>query len=89
MGRIQRAANSLRPRGVSNHGGAESQAKAAEAEAELEKAELAEAETKVAEEQAAAIARALQEDEAYRHTDLQEVAEEEAEAVPWNRPADS
>jgi hypothetical protein len=82
MGRIQKAANSLRPRGVSNHGGAESQAKAAEAEAELEKAELAEAETKVAEEQAAAIARALQEDEAHRQAELHEVAEKEAEAMP-------
>ena len=45
----------------------------------------AKAETKVAEEQAAAIARALQEDEAHRRADLEEVAEEEAEAVPWSR----
>ena len=92
MGRIQKAANSLRPRGVSSHGGAESQAKAAEAEAELEKAELAEAETKVAEEQAAAIARALQEDEAHRQAELHEVAEKEAEAMPdppWDQPAHS
>jgi hypothetical protein len=92
MGRIQKAANSLRPRGVSNHVGAESQAKAAEAEAELEKAELAEAETKVAEEQAAAIARALQEDEAHRQAELHEVAEKEAEAMPdppWDQPAHS
>ena len=58
------------------------QAKAAEAEAGL-----AEAEAKVAQEQAAAIARALHEDEVHRHADLKEVAEEEAEAVPWSRQA--
>ena len=59
---------------------ARAQAKAAEAEAGL-----AEAEAKVAQEQAAAIARALHEDEGHRHADLEEVAEEEAEAVPWSR----
>jgi hypothetical protein len=48
---------------------------------------LAEAEAKVALEQAAAIARALREDEVHRHADLEEVAEEEAEAVPWSRQA--
>ncbi len=37
---------------------------------------------KVAKEQDAAIARALREDEAHRHADLEEVAVEEAEAVP-------
>lgn len=43
----------------------------------------AEAEAKVAEEQAAALARALlHEDEAHRQADLREVAEKEAEAVP-------
>ena len=46
-------------------------------------AELAEAKVKVAKEQDAAIARALQEDdEARRKADLMEVAEKEAEAVP-------
>jgi len=52
-------------------------------------AELATAETKVAQEQTAAIASALQEDETHRQADLQRVAEKEAEAVPWDRPADS
>jgi Protein of unknown function (DUF664) len=61
---------------------ARAQAKAAEAEAGL-----AEAEAKVAQEQAAAIARALHEDEVHRRADLEEVAEEEAEAVPWSRQA--
>ena len=37
---------------------------------------------KVAEEQAAALARALHEDEAQRQADLRKVAEKEAEAVP-------
>jgi SnoaL-like polyketide cyclase len=48
-----------------------------------------EAEAKVAQEQAVAIARALHEDEVHRHADLEEVAEEEAEAVPWSRQAAS
>jgi len=63
--------------------------KAARAQAKAAKAEdgLAEAEAKVAQEQAAAIARALHEDEDHRHADLEEVAEEEAEAVPWSRQA--
>jgi len=42
----------------------------------------AEADAKVAEEQAAALARALHEDESRRQADLREVAEKEAEAVP-------
>ena len=62
---------------MSNHARHKSQAKAEQAQAEL-----AEAETKVAKEQAAAIARALHEDEAHRQADLHEVAEKEAEAVP-------
>jgi hypothetical protein len=97
MGGIQKAANSLRSRGARNQGGALSQAKAAKARAELEKAKLEEAglaeiETKVAKEQAGAIARALQEDEAHRQADLHEVAEKEAEAMPdppWDQPAHS
>ncbi len=52
------------------------------AKAEQAQAELAEAEAKVAKEQAAAMARALHEDEAQRQADLQEVAVKEAEAVP-------
>ena len=70
---------------------ARTQAKAAKAQAEAAQAqvELAEAKTKVAQEQDAAIAKALQEDdEARRHADLEEVAEKEAEAAPaW--PPDS
>ena len=66
---------------------ARAQAKAEQAQAELAQAELAEVKVKVAKEQDAAIARALQEDdEASRQADLKEVAEKEAEAVPdWPR----
>ena len=81
---IRKAASILALGGVSSHGQPYSQAKAARA-----RAELAEVETKVAEEQAAAIARALHEDEAHRQADLEEVAEKQAEAVPWGRPSGS
>jgi len=84
MGVISKAASILTPSRVSHHIRRRSQVKAAAAQAGL-----AETETKVAEEQAAAIARALHEDEAHRQADLQEVAEEEAEAVPWDSPAGS
>ena len=84
MGVIRKAASILTLGGVSYQGRQESQAAAAKAQAVL-----AGAEAKIAEEQAAVLARALQEDEAHRRADLQEVAEEEAEAVPWNRPANS
>jgi hypothetical protein len=76
---------------VSKHPRREPPAKAArahaeartQAKAEQAQAELAEAKVKVAKEQDAAIARALQEDdEARRQADLKEVAEKEAEAVP-------
>ena len=70
--------------GVSTHNRPDPQVKAAKAQAEL-----AEAETEVAEEQAGAVARALHEDGAHRQADLEEVAEKEAEAVPWDRPAGS
>lgn len=91
MGLIWKAASILTLGGVSNHGGRESPAKAARAQAKAARARagLAEAETTVAGEQAAAIARALQEVEAHGQADLQEVAEKEAEAVPWARPAGS
>ena len=71
------------------HVEARTQAKAARAQAEAEQAQadLAEAKVQVAKEQDAAIARALQEDEAHRQADLKEVAEKEAEAVP-DRPPD-
>ncbi len=61
----------------------ESPAKAAQAQAEAARAqaEQAAAKAKVAKEQDAAIARALQEDEAHRQADLEEVAEKEAEAL--------
>jgi len=76
---------------VSNHSRRESRTKAARAKEKAAKAQagLAEAETRVAEEQAAVIGKALQEDEAHRKADLEEVAEKEAEALPWARPADS
>jgi hypothetical protein len=91
MGLIWKAASILTLGGVSNHGGRESPAKAARAQAKAARAQagLAEAETTVAGEQAAAIARALREDEAHAQADLEEVAEKEAEAVPWARPAGS
>jgi hypothetical protein len=84
-----------KPRDVaSEHTRRESQAKAAAAQAEAEQAqaEQAAAEAKMAHEQAAAIASALQKDETQRQADLHEVAEEEAEAmppVPWERPEHS
>ena len=86
MGLIRKAASILTLGGVSNHSRRrrDPQAKAAKA-----RAGLAEAEMEVAEEQAAAIAKALYEDEAHRQADLEEVAEKEAEAVPWDRPAGS
>jgi len=68
---------------------ARTQAKAARAQAEAAQAQagLAEAKVKVAKEQDAAIARALQEDdEARREADLMEVAEKEAEAMPDGPP---
>ena len=82
MGVINKAAIILTPSRVSHRSRRQSQAEAAAA-----RAGPAEAETKVAEEQVAAIARALHEDEAYRQADLQEVAEKEAEAVLWDPPA--
>ena len=85
MGLIRKAASIVTLGGVSNAGRNGSQAKAARARAARAEAGLAEAEAKVAQEQAAAMARALHEDEAHRHADLEEVAEQEAEAVPWSR----
>jgi hypothetical protein len=87
MGLIRQAANILTLGALSYHSESQSPAKAARDQANAAKAEalLAAVEAKVAQEQAAVIARALQEDEAHRHADLQEVAEAEAEAVPWSR----
>ncbi len=84
MGLIKKTASILTPGRVSRHRRRASQARAAEAQAGL-----AGVEKKVAEEQAAAIAKALHEDEAHRRADLEEVAEKEAEALPWGRPAGS
>jgi len=81
MGAMRKAASIVTLGGVSSHSRRDPQAKAAKAQAERE-----EAETRVAQEQAAAIARALHEDQVHRHADLEEVAEKEAEAVPWKRP---
>ncbi len=79
MGLLRKATSILTLGGVSYYSSRESQAKATKAQTGL-----AEAKRKVAEEQAAVIARALQEDEARRHADLEEVARAEAEAVPWS-----
>ena len=84
MGLIKKTASSLTPGSVSRDRRRASQAKAAEAQARL-----AEVEKKVAEEQATAIAKALHDDQAHRKADLEQVAEKEAEALPWDRPADS
>jgi len=89
MGLIWKAASILTLGGVSNHSRRESKAARAQEKAAKAQAGLAEAETRVAEEQATAIGRALQEDEAHRQADLEEVAEKEAEALPWARPAGS
>ncbi len=88
MGLIGRAVSIVTHGDVSYLSRRGSQAKAARAQAKAAKAraERAEAEAKVAQEQAAVIARALHEDEAHRQADLERVAEEEAEAVPWSRP---
>ena len=75
MGLIRKAASILTLGGVGNHGRRDPQAKAAKGQAAL-----AEAETEMAEEQTAVIANALHEDEAHRQADLEEVAENEAEA---------
>ena len=84
MGLIKKVAGSLTSGSGRHRSGRRSQARAARA-----KAGLAEAEAKVSQEQAAAIARALHEDEAHGKADLEAVAEKEAEAVPWDRPAGS
>jgi seryl-tRNA(Sec) selenium transferase len=83
MGLIRKAGGILTRSGVSNHTKRQSQAKAANAQAERTEAEM-----KVAQEQAAVIARAMPQDEAHRQADLKEVAGKEAEAVPWDPPAD-
>ena len=98
MGFIKKAASTMKPGGGSSHARPEPPGKAERAQAKAERAQAkaerarekaaqaeavrAEAEAKVANEQAAALARAVHEDEAHRQADLHEVAEKEAEAVP-------
>ena len=91
MGFIKKAASTMKPGGGSSHARPEPPGKAERAQAKAERARekaaqaeavRAEAEAKVANEQAAALARAVHEDEAHRQADLHEVAEREAEAVP-------
>lgn len=96
MGLIRKAASIMKPGGVSSHARPEPPGKTERAQAKAERARKkaaqaeavrAEAEAKVANEQAAALARAVHEDEAHRQADLREVAEKEAEAVPEWPPA--
>ncbi len=91
MGLIRKVASIMMIGGVSSHTGREPPGKAEWARAKAERARKkaakdqamrAEAEAKVAGEQAAALARALHEDEAQRQADPRRVAEKEAEAVP-------
>lgn len=91
MGLIRKVASIMMPGGVSSGTRREPPGKAEQARAKAERAWAkaahalglrAEAEAKVAAEQAAALARALHEDEAHWQADLREVAEKEAEAMP-------
>ncbi len=84
MGLIRKFASIMMLGGVSSPAMREPPGKAERARAKAEQAQAirAEAEAKVAKEQAAALARALHEDEEHRQADLREVAEKEAEAVP-------
>ena len=87
MGLSRKVASIMTLGGVSSHTGREPPGKAEWVRAKAERAAegravRAEAEAKVAEEQAAALARAQHEDEAQRQADLRKVAEKEAEATP-------
>jgi len=91
MGLIRKVASIMMLGDASSHTRREPPGKAERARTKAERAGeeaaqaqavRAEAEAKVAKEQAAALARALHEDEAHRQADLSEVAEKEAEAVP-------
>jgi hypothetical protein len=87
MGLSRKVASIMTLGGVSSHTGREPPGKAEWVRAKAERAAeaqavRAEAEAKVAEEQAAALARAQHEDEAQRQADLRKVAEKEAEAAP-------
>src|SRR5215469_16944483 len=98
MGLIRKVASIMMLGGVSSHTGREPPGKAEWVQAKAERtrkkaaqaqAMRAEATAKVAEEQAAALARALHEDEAQRQEDLRKVAEKEAEAVTGHPAPDS
>lgn len=91
MGLIRKVASIMMLGGVSSPTRREPPGKAKRARAKAERARekaaqaqtvRAEADAKVAEEQAAALARALHQDQEHRQADLREVAEKEAEAVP-------
>jgi hypothetical protein len=84
MGLMRKFASIMMLSGVSSPAMREPAGKAERARAKAAQAQAirAEAEAKVATEQAAALARALHEDEEHRQADLREVAEKEAEAVP-------
>jgi hypothetical protein len=91
MGLIRKIASMMTPGGGSGHARPEPPGKAERAQAKAERARekaaqaqalQEQAEAQVANEQAAALARAAHEDEAHRQADLHEVAEREAEAVP-------
>ena len=77
---IRKVAKIIKSGGVSSHARREPPGKAERAREKAAQAQVmrAEAEAKVAEEQAAALARAVHEDEAHGQADLREVAEKEA-----------
>lgn len=96
MGVTRKIASFIKLGGVSSHARREPPGKTERAQAKAERARKnaaqaqairAKAEAKVAKEQAAALTRAVHEDEAHRQADLREVAEKEAEAVPEWPPA--
>jgi hypothetical protein len=96
MGVIRKVASMMKPGGGSSNARPEPPGKAERAQVKAERARekaaqaqalRAQAEAKVANEQTAALARAVHEDEAHRQADLREVAEKEAEAVPEWPPA--
>jgi hypothetical protein len=96
MGLTGKVTGIMKSGGVSSHARPEPPGRAERAQTRAERARKkasqaeavrAKAEAKVANEQAAALARALHEDEAHRQTDLREVAEKEAEAMPEWPPA--
>ena len=84
MGLIGKVASVMMLGGVSSHARREPPGKAERAQEKAAHAQAVRAgeEAKVAEEQAAVLARALHENQAHRQAHLREVAKKEAEAVP-------